>query len=54
MLVLAFKEACMARPLRIEYEGAIYHVTSRENDRKKVFLSPTDYKKFLSYLSEGP
>ncbi len=43
----------MARPLRIEYEGAFYHVTSRGNDRKKIFLSPTDYKKFLSYLSDA-
>ena len=30
----------MARPLRIEYEGAFYHVTSRGNVRKKIFLSP--------------
>jgi len=53
MPVLASKEACMARPLRIEYEGAFYHVTSRGNDRKKIFFSPTDYKKFLSYLSDA-
>ncbi len=24
----------MARPLRIEYSGAVYHITSRENVRK--------------------
>ena len=26
----------MARPLRIEYEGALYHVTARGNERGKV------------------
>jgi len=43
----------MARPLRITYEGAFYHVTARGNERKKIFLSPTDYEKFLSYLTDG-
>jgi len=27
----------MARPLRIQYDGALYHVTSRGNERKAVF-----------------
>ena len=27
----------MARPLRIEYAGALYHVTSRGNEGKDVF-----------------
>jgi hypothetical protein len=27
----------MARPMRIEYEGAFYHVTSRGNERKEIF-----------------
>ena len=27
----------MARPLRIEYPGAFYHVTSRGNEQKAVF-----------------
>lgn len=40
----------MARPLRIEYEGAFYHVTCRGNERKKIFLSTTDKEKFLEYL----
>jgi hypothetical protein len=25
---------CIARPLRIEYDGAVYHVTSRGNEKK--------------------
>ena len=43
----------MARPLRITYEGAFYHVTARGNERKKIFLSRTDYEKFLSYLRDA-
>lgn len=43
----------MARPLRIEYEGAFYHVTSRGNERKKIFLGKTDYERFRTYLKEG-
>jgi len=36
----------MARPLRIEYDGAHYHVTSRGNERKVVFRDDTDREKF--------
>ncbi len=43
----------MARPVRIEYEGAFYHVTARGNDRKKVFLSKADYEKFLANLKDA-
>lgn len=40
----------MARPLRIEYAGAVYHVTARGNARKKVFLDDTDRAEFLATL----
>ena len=40
----------MARPLRIEYPGAVYHVTSRGNDKKPVFLNDTDRQNFLNTL----
>jgi len=43
----------MARPLRITYEGAVYHVTMRGNDRRKIFLSNGDREYFLSKLSES-
>jgi len=43
----------MARQLRIEYEGAFYHITSRGNERRKIFFSKTDYKKFKEYLSDA-
>ena len=35
----------MARPLRINYPGAFYHVTSRGNERKDVFKSKRDREK---------
>ena len=28
----------MARPLRLEFEGALYHITSRGNEKRDVFL----------------
>ena len=43
----------MARPLRIEYEGAFYHVTTRGNEQKKIFFSNSDYEKFKHYLKES-
>jgi integrase len=41
----------MARPLRIVYVGAFYHITARGNERKNIFRSRKDYEKFLSYLA---
>src|SRR6266571_2903399 len=43
----------MARPLRITYPGAFYHVTSRGNERKDVFKSQRDREKFLEYLASA-
>jgi REP element-mobilizing transposase RayT len=40
----------MARPLRIEYEGAVYHVTSRGNARSDIYLSDKDREGFLDVL----
>lgn len=40
----------MTRPLRIEYSGAFYHITSRGNEKKNIFKNDTDYKKLLSYF----
>ena len=40
----------MARPLRIEYEGAVYHITSRGNRRKPIFKDEDDQRLFLSTL----
>ena len=41
----------MTRPLRIEFPGAIYHVTSRGNARRKIFLDDEDKRCFLSTLA---
>jgi putative transposase len=43
----------MARPLRIEYKGAFYHVTSRGNERRKIYYAKSDYEKFKSYLRDA-
>ncbi|MDD2338216.1 MAG: transposase [Geobacteraceae bacterium] len=43
----------MARPLRIEFPGCFYHVTSRGNERKDIFKNRKDREKFLSYLQSS-
>jgi putative transposase len=43
----------MGRPLRIEYPGAFYHVTSRGNEKREVFKSQRDRGKFLEYLESA-
>lgn len=40
----------MARRLRIEYPGALYHVTSRGNEKKNVYSGSNDKTKFLDIL----
>jgi putative transposase len=40
----------MARPMRIEYPGAVYHITSRGNERNKIFLNDRDREIFLNKL----
>jgi len=41
----------MSRPLRIEYAGAIYHITSRGNAREPVFFGEADRNLFLETLA---
>ena len=43
----------MARPIRIEYEGAVYHVTMRGNERKPLFKTDADRERFLEALSDS-
>lgn len=40
----------MARPLRIEFPGAVYHITSRGNAREEIFLDEKDFISFLDLL----
>jgi putative transposase len=42
----------MGRPLRIEYPGALYHVTSRGNEKKKIFRDEADQVRFLKILGD--
>ncbi len=42
----------MARPLRIEFPDAIYHVTTRGNEGGEVFLEEQDRVLFLQVLGE--
>lgn len=40
----------MSRPLRIEFAGALYHVTSRGDGQKDIYLEDPDRRDFLSVL----
>jgi putative transposase len=40
----------MVRPLRIQYPGAVYHVTTRGNERKAIFQDEQDRETFLRTL----
>lgn len=42
----------MARPLRIEFAGALYHITSRGDRREAIFDDDEDRERFLSVLAE--
>lgn len=40
----------MTRPLRIRFEGAVYHITSRGNARATIFKDNNDWQEFLEIL----
>ncbi len=40
----------MARPLRIEYEGALYHITSRGDRQEAIYETDEDRERFLAIL----
>jgi REP element-mobilizing transposase RayT len=40
----------MARPLRIEFSGALYHLTARGNARENIYADDDDREQFLSIL----
>lgn len=43
----------MARPLRIQYPGASYHITNRGNERKAIYKDDVDRREFLRILSHS-
>jgi len=42
----------MSRPLRIEFPGALYHVTSRGDGRENIYLDDIDRVNWLEVFSE--
>ena len=42
----------MSRPLRIEFAGAFYHVTSRGDRREVIYEEDEDREEFLGILSD--
>lgn len=42
----------MGRPLRISYPGAVYHITSRGNERREIFLDNDDRQTFLKIVKD--
>ena len=43
----------MARPLRIEYPNAFYHVIQRGTEKRNIFLTDRDNETFLSYINRA-
>ncbi|MDA3924858.1 MAG: transposase [Kiritimatiellae bacterium] len=43
----------MARKLRVEFPGAIYHITNRGNGRMNIFEDDRDRERLLLRLSES-
>ena len=43
----------MARPLRIQFPGALYHVTARGNERKAIVRDDKDRRSFRAHLGRG-
>jgi putative transposase len=42
----------MARPLRLEFSGALYHITSRGDHREDIFMDDVDRQSFLNILGQ--
>ncbi|MGB5519520.1 MAG: transposase, partial [Gammaproteobacteria bacterium] len=42
----------MTRPLRIEFKGALYHVTSRGDGQESIYLDDTDRVSYLEVLRD--
>lgn len=40
----------MARPLRLEFPGAVYHITARGDRREAIFLDDEDRQRFIHLL----
>ena len=43
----------MSRPLRIEFPGALYHVTARGDRREDIFTDDTDRARLMAVVAQG-
>jgi hypothetical protein len=43
----------MAKPLRVEFEEALYHLMGRGNVRQRTFTDDKDWARFVQALSES-
>jgi REP element-mobilizing transposase RayT len=43
----------MARPFRLSGENCLYHITSRGNDHKRIYVIPGNYERFLDYVKQA-
>ena len=46
--------ASKQRQLRVEYPGAVYHVTSRGDRRENIIYDDVDRQDFIKTLAEAP
>lgn len=44
--------APMSRPIRVEFEDAIYHVAARGNEQRPIYRDDADHLSFLGTLSQ--
>ena len=42
----------VARPLRVQFRNAWYHVTARGNNRQRIYCDPPDHRHFLEWLGQ--
>jgi putative transposase len=43
----------MARPIRLQYPGAVFHITQRGNERRDIFVDDSDRERFLELLAKA-
>ena len=43
----------MSRPLRIQYPGSLWHITSRGNEKRDTFYDDRDRLRFIEFLGEA-
>lgn len=43
----------MSRPVRLEFHGALYHLTARDDGREEIFLDDADRVGCLEVFAQG-